>query len=139
VFKRLVQARMRWILRLGPFGTYLIRGKLRGLLRKYPKEYDEEELKAALTKIRLGLQASSTGYLLGDSLSFAGAPVLTHMRIDSLIHCPFASKNNPMTRFLTYWTQLCSGWLQNTATVFNSPLRWLVPQLRIAHACETLP
>jgi hypothetical protein len=73
VLKRVLPAAMRWILRLGPIGTYLVRGKLRGLLQKYKKEYNEEEVKAALTKIRLGLQASSTGYLLGDSISFAGS------------------------------------------------------------------
>jgi hypothetical protein len=73
VLKRVVPAAMRWIFRLGPIGIYLVHGTIRGLLRKYPKEYDEEELKAALTKIRVGLQASSSGYLVGDSISFAGS------------------------------------------------------------------
>jgi hypothetical protein len=74
VLKRVVPAEVRWVFRLGPIGTFLVRSRLRGFVRKYPKEYNEEELKAALTKIRVGLQASSTGYLLGDSLTFAGAP-----------------------------------------------------------------
>jgi hypothetical protein len=84
VIKRTLPAAMRWIFWLGPIGIYLIRSTMRGALRKYPKEYDEEELKAALTKIRVGLQASSTGYLLGDALSFAGAPGLTRIRIGSM-------------------------------------------------------
>jgi hypothetical protein len=85
VLKRVVPASMRWIFWLGPIGIYLIREAMRGGLRKYPKEYDEEELKAALTKIRVGLQASSSGFLVGDSVSFAGAPGLTRMRILSVI------------------------------------------------------
>lgn len=70
--KGMVPPAMRWILRFGPVGMFLIRSQLKGLAKKYPKPYDEEELKAALTKIRTGIQASSTGYLIGDSFSFAG-------------------------------------------------------------------
>jgi hypothetical protein len=104
VIKRTLPAEMRWIFWLGPIGIYLIRSTMRAALRKYPKEYDEEELKAALTKIQVGLQAPSSGYLLGDSLSFAGAPGLTRMRIDSM------TREGVVPDSL-FWLLLCTGLL----------------------------
>jgi hypothetical protein len=94
VLKLIVPAEMMWIFKLGPIATFLLHGKLRSMLRKYPKEYNAEEQQSALTKIREGLQASSSGYLLGDSLTFAGAPILTRMPIDDVIECSFASNND---------------------------------------------
>jgi hypothetical protein len=102
---------------------------MRAGLRKYPKEYDEEELKAALTKIRVGLQASSSGYLVGDSVSFAGAPVLTRMRIDSVTREGVV----PSSGFFVYLLSFCfqkrspaknhdvmdAGLLQNTVYLFH--------------------
>jgi hypothetical protein len=83
VLKQVVPSAMGWIFRLGRIGTFLLHGTIRTLLRKYPKEYDEEELKAALTKIQVGLQASASGYLVGDSISFAGS-LQPHTYVDRL-------------------------------------------------------
>lgn len=70
--KKMLPRTMQWILRLGPLGIALIRSQVRALAKKYPKEFNEEELKASLGKIRTGIKASSSGYLVGDSISFAG-------------------------------------------------------------------
>lgn len=76
--KGMVPPAMQWLFKSGPLGMALIRSQVRALARKYPRPYDEAELKAALGKIGTGIQASSSGYLVGEHLSYAGAllPVL---------------------------------------------------------------
>ena len=71
--KGMVPPAMRWLFKLGALGMALIRSQVHALVKKYPKQYDEEELKAALAKISTGIESSSSGYLVGDALSFAGA------------------------------------------------------------------
>lgn len=59
---------MRWLFRLGPLEIALIRSRVLALSSKYPKDYDEVELIAALGQIGAGIQALSFGYLVGDPL-----------------------------------------------------------------------
>lgn len=61
--------------------------------KKYPKRYNEEELKAALTRIRTGIQTSSSGYLVGNSFSFAGMfpfaglPLVSRVKVEVAFDC----------------------------------------------------
>ena len=91
----MVPPAMRWLFKLGALGMALIRSQVHALVKKYPKQYDEEELKAALAKISTGIESSSSGYLVGDALSFAGAllPLLQSStcevfhRLSSFVSC----------------------------------------------------
>lgn len=49
----------------------MVRSFVAHLAKKYPRPYDEVELKAALTKLQAGIKTSKTGYLL-DTFSYAG-------------------------------------------------------------------
>lgn len=90
----------QWLFRLGPIGMALIRGQVRGLARKYPKPYNEKELKTALAKMRSGVQASSSGYLVGNFLSFAG--VLFTLCVIGGLSCTTASLH-PIQLFFNSW------------------------------------
>ena len=62
----------RWLLKLVFLCMALIRGRLKAMARKYPRQYDEQALKLALAEIRTRIRASGSGYLVGHTVHLAG-------------------------------------------------------------------